>query len=218
VIRKGICVETIMPLSPGNVAQTGEGKIYILRNPYLKDALVKIGRTRCFSEQRADEISRATGVPGPYEVLYEEDVRDCKLAEALIHIRLLKYRVNPRREFFRLPLKLAVRKVFEVCMELNKDVRPHEERRLVIYMVPDVVGKQTLEKIRAMVEMNKGDARVYLFLELSGGPHMKLRLPARFRVQPTITLLKALRKMEGISDIDLVVRQKPPRSRGTVYV
>lgn len=83
------------------------GYIYILRNPLHKDALVKIGFTRTSSELRASALSKSTGVPYEYEVIYEEEVIDCELAERIIHERLHLYRVNPRREFFLLPLKDA---------------------------------------------------------------------------------------------------------------
>jgi hypothetical protein len=56
----------------------------------------------------------ATGVPGPFEVLYEEDVFDIDLAEKLAHEALDGFRANPFREFFRLPLKIAVREVASI--------------------------------------------------------------------------------------------------------
>lgn len=94
------------------------GYIYILINPELGYELLKIGKTVRQSELRAKEIY-TTGVPGEFVVAYEEHVKDCTLAESEIHKRLSAYRVTDRREFFRLPLKDAVRVVSEVAREVG---------------------------------------------------------------------------------------------------
>lgn len=109
------------------------GRIYILRNPLHQDALVKIGYTQGASEERSSDLSKPTGVPYPFEVMYEEDVADCELAERLIHQSLFSYRSNPRREFFQLPLKLAVRTVFEICLRVNSELIA-EKSRLSIWL------------------------------------------------------------------------------------
>jgi hypothetical protein len=66
------------------------GKIYILRNSAFKDGVVKIGLTERNSEIRSNEISSATGVPIQFEVLFEDDVLDVKMAEKKINQRLEK--------------------------------------------------------------------------------------------------------------------------------
>jgi T5orf172 domain len=110
------------------------GKIYILRNPYLQDSLVKVGKTSRISEVRAKELSAATGVPGPFEVLYEQDVFDTDLAERLAHEALDKFRVNPQREFFRVPLKIAVREVFSISKKLEDIQKGYADPQVVILM------------------------------------------------------------------------------------
>ena len=81
------------------------GYIYVLQNRDLRANLLKIGRTMKKPIERAKEISSATGVSQPYEVVWEEAVRDCHLAEQLVHRKLEQYRVTSNREFFELPLK-----------------------------------------------------------------------------------------------------------------
>jgi TPR repeat protein len=93
--------------------------IYILLNPALKN-LVKIGRTSRTPEERAQELSAATGVPQPFLVAYESLVSDGVVAESLIHAELSRdgYRLNEAREFFEIPLKVAVAVVDRICRTL----------------------------------------------------------------------------------------------------
>lgn len=93
--------------------------IYILLNPALKN-LVKIGRTSRTPEERAKELSAATGVPQPFLVAYENLVSDGVTAENLIHAELSQhgYRLNDAREFFEVPLKVAVAVVDRICRTL----------------------------------------------------------------------------------------------------
>jgi hypothetical protein len=110
--------------------------IYILLNPAHK-SLVKIGRTSRSPEERAQELSTATGVPLPFLVAYESLVSDSTRAEALIHEELSSqgYRTNPSREFFEVPLKVAVSIVDRICKSLpscddvpDEEMEPDESR------------------------------------------------------------------------------------------
>ncbi|MEW5701916.1 MAG: GIY-YIG nuclease family protein [Candidatus Zixiibacteriota bacterium] len=90
------------------------GYIYVLRNPRHSPDLYKIGKTSHPPEERASELSEPTGVPGRFEVVYEELVSDHHSAERRIHEELSEYRVE-RSEFFQLPLKDALRVVVRIC-------------------------------------------------------------------------------------------------------
>ena len=94
------------------------GYIYIFINTQLPADTLKIGKTTRIPEARAREIY-STGVPGEYIVAYEEHVLDCHTAEELIHSRLAKFRINNQREFFRVPLKVAVKVMHEVALEIG---------------------------------------------------------------------------------------------------
>lgn len=93
--------------------------IYVLLNP-AHMRYVKIGWTSKTPEERAKELSAATGVPQPFLVAYEALVPDGRAAEAIIHERLSHsgHRLNPSREFFDISLKEAIAIVDTVCQEV----------------------------------------------------------------------------------------------------
>ena len=62
--------------------------------------LVKIGKTRLTVEMRAEQLSRASGVPRPYEIIFSQFVYNCDGLERLIHSELAKCRDTKNREFF----------------------------------------------------------------------------------------------------------------------
>ncbi|MBT3015117.1 MAG: GIY-YIG nuclease family protein [Candidatus Thiodiazotropha endolucinida] len=189
-----------------------EGKIYILRNPYLKNTIVKIGRTSRISEKRAKEISGATGVPFEYEVLYEEDVFDSHLAEKIIHSKLDHDRVNPRREFFQLPLKKAVKVVFETCLEVNKDSLEESSSRIIIGTSKQI-SKNLLHRISdTLYEYKGGDIGVYI-LHVSNTSVCLIKIGEKWNVSLSPELVNELRRLKGVSftlwasrDVDEVER------------
>lgn len=83
------------------------GFVYILFNPE-KPTKVKIGLTIGTAEQRAKELY-TTGVSEKFYVVYDELVRDCALVERKMHERFAEFRHNAGREFFDVPMKMAVR-------------------------------------------------------------------------------------------------------------
>lgn len=87
-------------------AAPGAGKVYVLLNPSMP-GLVKIGKTKRDSENRANEL-HTTGVPTPFIVIYEVLVEDCDACERRVHEFLSDYRVSNQREFFRVEPKIAI--------------------------------------------------------------------------------------------------------------
>jgi hypothetical protein len=73
------------------------GYIYILLNRAFQNDHYKIGMTTKTPEERARELSGATGVPRDFEVLYAQRVSDCNRAEQLLHQRLHQYRSASNR-------------------------------------------------------------------------------------------------------------------------
>lgn len=90
------------------------GYIYILINPTL-NGLVKIGKTSKTSEERAKELSSATGIPTQFMVAYDEFFEDIDLAESHVHevLKNMGHHVFPNKEFFDIPLKEAIRVINE---------------------------------------------------------------------------------------------------------
>jgi hypothetical protein len=77
------------------------GYVYCLTNPSMP-GLVKIGMTTNDPEERAAELSSATGVPTPFRVEVCKKVWRPKEKEHAIHelLSVLGYRLNEKREFF----------------------------------------------------------------------------------------------------------------------
>jgi hypothetical protein len=96
------------------------GVVYILANKYMPEIL-KIGQTVRDVETRARELSRATGVPADFEVIYDEVVSDVNAAEDKIHSVLSAQRVNKSREFFRVGIRDAIRTVQDVGKQFAVD-------------------------------------------------------------------------------------------------
>lgn len=85
------------------------GYVYVMINPSLPN-LVKIGKTSREPNERAKELSSATGVPTPFILVYYKPFRDCNLAETIIHhfFEEKGARVNGNREFFQVPTTEAI--------------------------------------------------------------------------------------------------------------
>lgn len=75
--------------------------IYILVNEAMP-GLVKIGRTTDDVASRMAQLSAPTGVPLPFECYFAAEVEDACRLERLLHQLFSEYRLNPKREFFRL--------------------------------------------------------------------------------------------------------------------
>ena len=79
------------------------GFIYILTNPSLV-GIVKIGKTTRSPANRVAELSSATGVPTPFQLVYYAEFADCDAAERALHGLFTdrNARVADNREFFRI--------------------------------------------------------------------------------------------------------------------
>jgi len=86
----------------------GEGNqwVYVLSNP-TTPGLLKIGYTSLTPDERAKQISNATGVALPYKVEWAFKCFDGEQLEGEVHRKLVEYRVNNQREFFQIGLEEA---------------------------------------------------------------------------------------------------------------
>jgi hypothetical protein len=117
------------------------GYVYVLANP-LTPNCVKIGRTKHSPEDRAAELSRGTGVALPYLVIDKEFVTDVEAVEKRLHTKFAAQRINPNREFFKVPYRDAYRALREVAAEFG--VLDDERHQAV-----DVCGVEMLPQLRA---------------------------------------------------------------------
>ena len=93
----------------GLYADQGEGDqwVYVLSNPSLPKEYLKIGYTKLNPEERAIQISSATGVPTPYKVEWAYKCFNGEIVERMTHEKLKAFRVNNRKEFFHISLEEA---------------------------------------------------------------------------------------------------------------
>ena len=85
------------------------GFVYILSNPSMP-GLLKIGSTEKLPTERAAQLY-STGVPEPFKVEFAVWCSDQKTVETDVHEELVGDRVNNSREFFRIGITDAIRRV-----------------------------------------------------------------------------------------------------------
>ena len=81
------------------------GYLYVLANSAMP-GIVKIGKTTRSSTERATELSKVTGLPTPFIVVYEQLFENCSSAEMFVHTFLTDkgFRISENREFFSAPV------------------------------------------------------------------------------------------------------------------
>lgn len=88
----------------------GDSWVYILTNDSIPNK-IKIGYTKLMPEERAKQMSRATGVATPFDVAYAFRCFNAEQLEGEVHKALRSYRVRNDREFFRIPLIEAIKSI-----------------------------------------------------------------------------------------------------------
>jgi hypothetical protein len=92
------------------------GELYVLRCIVMEEELYKVGWTSGTSENRAKELSSATGVPISFIVVDSWKHKDAEALEKSVHAMLDSYRVNDRREFFQAKYR-TIKKIIELEIE-----------------------------------------------------------------------------------------------------
>lgn len=77
------------------------GYIYFAINPAMP-GLVKVGHTTKHPQERIKELSASTSCPEKFELLAYFGHPDSAYAEREIHREISNFRVNERREFFKM--------------------------------------------------------------------------------------------------------------------
>lgn len=88
------------------------GYIYCFSNPSYSSDILKVGMTNRTPDERAKELY-TTGLPTPFIIEFAKKVNNPKDKEKIIHKILDEYRVNPKREFFRVSIE-KVKMIFEL--------------------------------------------------------------------------------------------------------
>ena len=108
-------------------ATANEGFLYVISNPSMP-GLIKVGMTSKSPAERMKSLY-STSVPTPFEAEYFALCKDRKKCEALAHKALQSWRVNSRREFFRLSPEDAIAKVHYALSDAKVIYSRHKPRR-----------------------------------------------------------------------------------------
>ena len=84
----------------------GDQSVYILENSSMP-GIFKIGYTKGDPNDRADQLSKGTGIPTPYKVVYSYNCFNGERIERAVHKHFKKQRINNDREFFSVALNEA---------------------------------------------------------------------------------------------------------------
>lgn len=103
------------------------GFIYILTNPSLA-GIVKIGKTTRTPVDRVAELSSATGIPTPFQLVYFAEFEDCDAAERAMHALFTERnaRVADNREFFRIAPHDAITALIQMPMQIALSISPED--------------------------------------------------------------------------------------------
>lgn len=75
------------------------GYVYILTHDYM-DEVIKVGCTERSPHERADELSKGTAIPSPFNVLCYIEVENFQTVEQKFHEWMAPFRISSSREFF----------------------------------------------------------------------------------------------------------------------
>lgn len=98
----------------------GKGELYVLRCALMDEEVYKVGWTSRTANERARQLSSATGVPLAFVVVESWPHFDPKSLETEVHAQLAPYRINNQREFFRLGFN-AIHKIIVQTIERVAD-------------------------------------------------------------------------------------------------
>ena len=107
------------------------GYVYCMSNPCMA-GLYKIGYTERSIEERLQEanVSDTWRPPMPYILEFAKCVKEPNQKEKTIHTILNKFRVNPKREFFRVELD-QVKLLFDLMDGLEQPTETDTDGRLI---------------------------------------------------------------------------------------
>lgn len=130
------------------------GYIYVLANSSMP-GLVKVGMTSRPPDDRAQELSGATGVPTQFIVVYEQYVADCSAAESFVHTTLERkgFRVSENREFFSAPVKEVVNAILSIPTDIVTTGRVEEE--------DDLISPSVVDELSALALIENSDSYDY---------------------------------------------------------
>jgi hypothetical protein len=98
-------------------SSNGDQSVYILESEAMPE-MIKIGYTKGDPIDRASTLSKSTGVPTPFNVVYSYNCFNGERIEKAVHKHFRKDRVNKQREYFFVSVEDAI-KVIELIGSQN---------------------------------------------------------------------------------------------------
>ncbi|EJG1615139.1 GIY-YIG nuclease family protein [Vibrio parahaemolyticus] len=130
------------------------GYIYCLKNESMP-GIYKIGLTTKTVKKRCKEISAATGVPTPFEIVTYKEVDNVDKAEKTVHKLLSRFRLNKSREFFKPDVEERIHFVF-ACIGLDGEALATESTdELFIAGYWRFYGKKSIDDRRDFSELER---------------------------------------------------------------
>ncbi|BAD56907.1 GIY-YIG nuclease family protein [Nocardia farcinica] len=128
------------------------GVVYVLMNRAMP-GYMKIGKTIKTSDERARQLSGATGVPEDFEIVFDIVVSDVDQVEKLAHKKLDYARTNKRREFFRVDIRAAIQTVTEIASRfpvaeadsISREILPQMETRMRRWLRRDIISVEFVQ-------------------------------------------------------------------------
>jgi hypothetical protein len=96
----------------------GDQHVYILESISMPE-MVKIGYTKNDPGERANQLSKSTGVPTPFNVVYSYNCFNGERIEKAVHKHFRKQRVNSQREFFYVDVDEAIKIIESIGAKLD---------------------------------------------------------------------------------------------------
>lgn len=96
----------------------GDQSVYILESESMPD-MIKIGYTKGDPIDRANTLSKSTGVPTPFNVVYSYNCFNGERIEKAVHKHFRKQRVNKQREFFYVDINEAIQIIESLGTKLD---------------------------------------------------------------------------------------------------
>ena len=96
----------------------GDQFVYVLENESMP-GMLKIGYTKNDVDIRAEQLSKATGVPTPFNIIYTYSCFNGERIEKEVHKKLKKKRVRGEREFFYVKLDEAKQIIKQIGKEYD---------------------------------------------------------------------------------------------------
>jgi hypothetical protein len=145
--------QQVAELSVQPVLDLNASLLKILLNPAFP-RLIKIGLTNRDTKHRAGELSRQTGVPDNFIVLYDEMVSDAEAVEQSLHEQFGDYRTKSNKEFFDIRPPEAIKALQQLARKypapqlegaLSYDLMKHLREHFSDYLDPKIIAVRFLQ-------------------------------------------------------------------------